>query len=361
MFASRGFSAAWSSSSFGSAAKGVASLRSVHATSNNRNEGNASFTSHFPEQQPAFLPTCSTSSEGAALPIDKISSQDLRPTPFAARDLRFLRGARSSLLVSWSRFPETSREVKLGHALTMSPTSVQAASRLHCRSKIVSDARCSVDAWSNEPSRDTPAHLRTTRSTTPSSNCCSFRTFNSPQNWIAFVLPLFVYALCSKVPRVISSPFRFVCSVEPFRKSLESASFLSTPSGASTGASNPTYFCRNASTKLEPLSTFLGLTKEPAPAGHVKYRISWESFSTAPSCLPRVASSHSTPYHVAFGSFVDVATGPTYLIVPRKSLSSLILVPTNACGVALVASRRALIFVCWTLCLRHGSSRKRVS
>merc|ERR1719409_1360486 len=290
---------------------------------------------------------CSTSSEGAALPIDKISSQDFKTTPFAARDLRFLRGARSSLLVSWSRFPETSREVKLGQAFTMSPTSVQAASKLHCRSRIVSDARCSVDAWSNEPNLDTPAHLSTTRSTTPSSNCCSFRTFNSPQNWMALVLPLFVYALCSKVPLVISSPFRFVCSVEPFRKSLESASLVSTPNGASTGASSPTYFCRNASTSELPLSTFLGLTKLPAPAGHVKYRISWESFSTLPSCLPLVLSSHSTPYHVVFGSFVDVATGPTYLMVPRKSLSSLILVPTNACGVALVASRRALIAVCW--------------
>ena len=56
-------------------------------------------------------------------------------------------------------------------------------------------------------------------------------------------------------------------------------------------------------------------------------------------------SSHSTPYHVAFGSFVDVATGPTYLIVPRKSLSSRILVPTKDCGGPFVASRRAAIYL----------------
>ena len=56
-------------------------------------------------------------------------------------------------------------------------------------------------------------------------------------------------------------------------------------------------------------------------------------------------SSHSTPYHVAFGSFVDVATGPTYLIVPRKSLSSRILVPTKLCGGPFVASRSAAIYL----------------
>ena len=59
---------------------------------------------------------------------------------------------------------------------------------------------------------------------------------------------------------------------------------------------------------------------------------------------PLVLSSHSTPYQLALGSLVDVATGPTYLIVPRKSLSSRILVPTHDCGGPFVASRRAAIF-----------------
>ena len=68
-----------------------------------------------------------------------------------------------------------------------------------------------------------------------------------------------------------------------------------------------TYLLRSASTRLEPASTFAGLTNEPAPAAHEKYRTSSPaSFVTAPSCLPRVASSHSTPHQTALGSFFDV-------------------------------------------------------
>ena len=65
---------------------------------------------------------------------------------------------------------------------------------------------------------------------------------------------------------------------------------LSIPSSFS-----PSYFSTSACTMDTPWDSRGSFMNEPRPASHVNKRTVAPSFSTEPSCLPRVGSSHSTP------------------------------------------------------------------